>query len=635
MILFQREWSGTSWAQPHRALQSLGLFASQHPDFERSGADFLAELAGPRARPVPGWRAARHAGGCPALFCGWLDNHAELAGELGLAGASAARVYAEAYDRWGAEADRRAIGGYAAILGLPDGRVRLSRSPWNGRSLFYYNDRDVALACSIPRPLFAAGLARHLRDEAIDRLVAMELPDEEESLFRDLRVVPQGSEVMLEPGRAAIARWYDPLALTPVRLARDEDYVEGARFHLAEAVKAALAGTERPGIALSGGLDSALVCAEMLRQRPAGARLPSFTFHPSAGFDGPVPPGKFADDRPFVEEFARMHPALDPHFSDNAGIAFDDRAEQVFAACDAGYPARVMGSVHHGPMRDAAAHGCDWLIGADMGNLTFSNAAIWAAPEFLRQGRWLELLRLARNQPGNPWPVWRRIAAQGLMPNLPPGLQGMIRRLMGKPERALNRYANPFIREDSRLAAWRQEARVEHNLMTVDRPESRATFIRANYRACGLGMETVHGYEQVFGIRLRDATAYRPLIEFCLALPTRQFVRGGESRWLARRLARGRLPEAQRTNRRYGEHNADWFQRLTPRRGDLRRAAAALGDHPRLGSVIDSAAMVRAIDDWPEQAPRAPDQVDQLRFYLPAMLYVARFVDFSSGRNAP
>lgn len=635
MILFQREWRGSSWAQPRRALQSLGLFAGRAPIFEQSGSDFLAELASSRARPAPAWRAARYADGCPALFSGWLDNAIELASELGIPGASPARVYAESYMRWGTQADQRAIGCYAAVLGLPDGRVRLSRSPWGGRSLFYFNDTEVLLACSIPRPLFAAGLKQELRPEAIDRLVTMELPHPEESLFQQIRIVPHGSEILVEPGREQTSRWYDPLDLAPVRFKRDADYVAAAEAKLQEAVKAAMTGAKRPGFALSGGLDSALVCAEALRHVPAGGRLPSFTFHPSTDFDGQVLPGKFGSDRPWVEEFARMHPALDPHFCDNAGTGFDDRAEQVFAASGAGYPARVLGTVHHGPMREAAAQGCDWLLGADMGNLTVSNSAIWAAPEFLRRGQWLELLRLTEGQVGNPWPVWRRIAAQGLMPNLPDSLQAAIRRAMGKSERERNRYANPFIRQDSRLAAWREEEAIANNLMTTDRSGSRAAYIRANYDACSLGMELVHGHEQVFGIGLRDVTAYRPLIEFCLALPTDQFVRHGETRRLARRMAKGKLPEAQRTNRLYGEHNADWFQRMSPRLGELRRAVTALRDHPQLGGVIDVEAMERAIDNWPERAPGTPEEINVLRFYLPAMLYVARFVDHTTGRNQP
>ena len=635
MILFQREWRGASWSDPRRALSSLGLFAGHAPDSEFSGSDLLAQLGGPRVRPDRRWRAARYAGGCPALLCGWLDNGEDIARELGIEGASAARVYAEAYARWGNEAERRLVGTYAAILGLPDGRVRLTRSPWGGRSLFYRNDPDVTLACSIPRPLFAAGIAKVLRQDAIDRLVTMELPDDRASLFQGISMVPHGSEVILSPEGETCTRWYDPLDLIPVRLGNDDEYVEAAQERLGNAVRCALRGAEKPGILLSGGLDSALVTAEILAQLPAGARFPSYTFHPAANFAGTVPAGKFADDRPLVEAFAEMHPALAPHFTDNAAIAFDDRAEQVFAACDAGYPARVLGSVYHGPMQAAAKDGCDWLLGADLGNLTFSNSAAWAAPEFLRRGKWLELLRLVKAQTANPHPVWRRIAAQALMPNLSPATQGAIRRLMGKSERERSPFANPFLRHDSRLAAWRDETAIAANVMTVDRAESRAAYIQANYHASGLGAEVVHGHEQVFGIRMRDVTAYRPLIEFCLALPTDQFTRRGEGRWLARRMAKGRMPEAQRTNRLYGEHNSDWYRRLGARRAELKQETKALRDHPQLGALVDAAAMERAIDEWPAQPPQDPDQINQLRFYLPAMLYVARFIDHTTGRNRP
>ena len=38
--------------------------------------------------------------------------------------------FAAAVARWGDDADRRLIGSYAAITALPDGSLRLARSPW-------------------------------------------------------------------------------------------------------------------------------------------------------------------------------------------------------------------------------------------------------------------------------------------------------------------------------------------------------------------------------------------------------------------------------------------------------------------------------------------------------------------------
>jgi hypothetical protein len=45
--------------------------------------------------------------------------------------------------------------------------------------------------------------------------------------------------------------------------------------------------------------------------------------------------------------------------------------------------------------------------------------------------------------------------------------------------------------------------------------------------------------------------------------------------------------------------------------------------------------MEHTIDTWPDRAPAAPEEINVLRFFLPAMLYVARFVDHTTGRNQP
>ena len=516
MILFARDWNGPSWADQTRALASLGLFAGAVPSHETIGGDLFADLPSPRARFQRGWRAARSRSGWRALLSGWIDNRAELCAQLGIVPAetSAATLYAEAVERWGDAADSRVIGCYSAVACLPGGRVRLSRSPWGGKPLLYHDDGKALIACSIPRPLFAAGLEKRLRAGEVDSLISMRLPDDRAGLFEGVSQVPHGSVVTLSPGRSEVLRWYDPQALVPVRLRRDDDYVEAANALLGDAVRHALGAADNPGMTLSGGLDSSLVCAEALAQMEPGRRLKSFTFHPLAEWDGIVPAHKFGDDRPLVRDFARMHPALDPHFVDNRGIDFDDRAAQVFAACDAGYPARVMGSLYHGIYDAAAQERCDWLLTADCGNLTFSNAAPWAAAELFRTGRWAQLWRLLRSTPADPRPMWRRIAAQGVMPQLPAPWRASIRTAVHRRDGIANRFANPFLRADSRLGHLRREAAVAHNILTVDRDETRAACIAENYHAMGLGGEVFHGYEQVFGIRLRDVTAYRPLIEF-------------------------------------------------------------------------------------------------------------------------
>ena len=566
------------------------------------------------------------------MLSGWIDNQREIEDRLGLEPGDTARCYGAAVERWGPDAEQRLIGNYAALVCRSDGNLRLSRSPWCDKPLFFHVNDDSLLAGSALRPFFAAGLPKRLRQDAVDALLSLELPDEEQSAFEGIECVPQGSVLEIGRGTRKLTRWYDPLAIPETRFASDDDYVEAANALLGDAVSAALGHAERPGITLSGGLDSPIVADEMLCQLPAQKRLPSFTFTPLDEWDGAVAKHKFGNDRPFVEAFAEIHPRLDPHFTDNRGIAFDDRDMQIFEASHGGYPARVSGSVYHGLFDAAREEGCDWLFTADCGNLSFSNAAPWAYGEFLRRGQWRQLWQLAANEAGDERPVWRRIAARAIMPELPVAAQRLIRRMVHKGKAGAP-FANPLLDADGRLGTYRDEHNIRANIMTVDRSTAREDYIRRNYQSFGLGAEIGSGYEQVFGIQLRDVTNYRPLVEFCLGLPTGQFVRNGEGRWLARRMAQGRMPEAQRTNRLYGEHNVDWHARLTPRIADMRKEIAMIAADPELGSLIDCDHANRLLDEWPESTPQNPALAWQLLFYLPATIYVARYVAHMTGSN--
>ncbi len=72
-----------------------------------------------------------------------------------------------------------------------------------------------------------------------------------------------------------------------------------------------------------------------------------------------------------------------------------------------------------------------------------------------------------------------------------------------------------------------------------------------------------------WGIDVRDPTADRRLVEFCLAVPTDQFMRDGAPRALARRALADRLPAAVLNAPTKGYQAADWHEGLTAARGEL------------------------------------------------------------------
>ena len=162
--------------------------------------------------------------------------------------------------------------------------------------------------------------------------------------------------------------------------------------------------------------------------------------------------------------------------------------------------------------------------------------------------------------------------------------------------------------------------------------KQRAWLARALNTAFEESSDVWQGFEQLYGVPMRDPAAYRPLAEFCFGLPTDLYLHHGESRWLARAMARGLLPEAQRTNPRSGRHHPDWLAKLAPRRAELRAELGRLEQVPELAEMFDFPRLKAALDDWPSETPTGEDALP-LQVAVTRGLTAARFINYVSGRN--
>lgn len=617
-----------------------GICAGSAP-FERGALG--AALAGTSPSPVA-WRVEQsaelaelsHRSGPPvsttALY-GSIDNRAELTRELELSADSpAALVYDAAVRTWGSAADHRVIGSYCAITALPGGRLRLARSPWTAPPLHFVADGARRLASSVLRVLFAAGHPREVDyDHVADQLLQDHHDGEPVGWYRGIGRVPLGCTVEIDGQGAKLDRYYDPCAIKPVRFANDADYVEAARELLDRAAAAALAESASPGLMLSGGLDSPLVAEALLRQMPQAARLPSFTFGPLPEWDGIIAAHQFGEEREFVRGFAEMHPRLDPHFPSSQGHDFDYRLRELLAACDAPTANVANVGIYHGAWEAAREAGCDTMLTADLGNFTYSNSAPWYPVEYLVRGQWGKLARALAGYTSDPRPLWRKIAALAVLPLLPGALSDRIRDLAhrGTGDRVgLISMLTPTAR-----AAHRRRRQARPLLEGARGPRSRNEWIMRAWHSADSGEDLDLGFERLYGIRRRDVTAWRPLVEFCLGLPTEQFVRGAKHRRLALRLAEGRMPEAQRLNPRYGMHHPDWHLRLGRRRAELAAYAERMRAHPFLGTAIDIERIEALLADWPAQTPLDPVEALPRWIGITRAITAAAFIGYAEGRN--
>lgn len=583
----------------------------------------------------PSWEPARSPSGKAVLFHGWLDNCTVLAAELGIETNDPAAVYGAAVDRWGDSADNHAEGHYCAIIHDPaQGTARLSRAALRAPPLHYFHTANSIGAASVPRCLEVMGLERRLNQrKLIDALYFN--PTEEEGFLDGSWRVGLGQVVHLAPGSRQTLRYYDPLLLKlgwrkgdPAELIAEADRL------LEEACQVAIAGSRQPGQTLSGGLDSTNVAVRLLKALPPEKRLKTLTFTPSPGYDQTSLPYRNLNERSVVEAFAARHPRLDPHFTDNAGLQFDHKLDQMLLAMGTGQACTSVNFRYHGIFDLAAQQGCDRVLTSDMGEQTFSASGDWAYGEFLRRGEWERLVEALRADSWGGRSMWRKLLSRAIIPSLPYGLWKRWKALKGEDTAPQNHF----------IAGLTDTALTDHAVIERAR-QAGVSYERDQYgyRHDSLSDSMARGdiessdwlqaMEQIYEVRLRDVPAYRPLLEFCLSLPSEMFMRDGQIRWLARQLARGIMPEEQRLSRVVGMQYADWHALLTPRVPEMRAALRAAREDPDL-AFLDFDRLEATLDNWPAESTLDDEVYFPCAYTLPRALTMIRYVQFMTGRNA-
>lgn len=571
-----------------------------------------------------------------ACFTGWIDNATEIAGELGVASVHPAKLYAAAVARWGAKADARLIGCYSAALICHDGTMRLSRSPWEAPPLYYHADTGRAVASPLLRVLFAAGAPCDLdRERIVDELALDWRSGDEEAWYRGIGMVPLGAVVTITREGKTTDRWYVPPLPVSDSGFDEEQAVARTLALLDEAARKALDWASKPALALSGGLDSPLVACALLDALEPPRRLQAITFAPDADWRGDTPPGTMGDETALVEEFARSQPRLDWHVADRNPGAFDRLAKEVYAASAVFAQGLANVGMYHDVYAKAQELGCDALLVADYGNVTFSNEGLEAYTEYARQGRWRQVVRALRARSGDPRALPRKFAALTLLPHLPRWLRRVMRTIAHPARRDFAALLSPLSARTWQAQRKRAGARgTEAALEDFTYSLSRAQMVEREWRdADGPARDVDLAFEQLYGIRKRDVCAYRPLIEHCLSLPLRAFAWDGIDRRLARLMGRGRVPESIHSNRLHGQHNVDWHVRMTRELPKMRAAFMAARDHPWLADTLDLDRLIGMIDNWPEAPDFTVENDWPLRTALPRALMAVRFIGQIEGRN--
>lgn len=559
-----------------------------------------------------------------------LDNRDELAAALDISAAKApslsdADLVLRAWVRWEEGALEHLYGDWA--LAVWDGAARrlvLARDGLGGRPLHHCRTAEGVAFASMPRGLHA--LPEFARAPDLDRVaefLALFPEAGPRTFFVGMERVEPGHVVILtEDGATTRRHWNPSRGGSPPPHA---EIVETMRARLDQAVASRLRDArDLVATHLSAGLDSTAVATTAARLlAPTGGRVLALTAVPGPRWSGNGPAGRLSDEGPVAALTAAAHDNID-HLCVSPGTGLLESLERDTALYDR--PLVNLCNQHwwSAVAETAAGRGASVLLTGELGNATLSWAGVEVFPELMSQGRWREA-----------WSHWRAWTASGEVEVrtavltvagawLPTWLWGALRRLRAGRDESLRHSAlSPDRAKAMDLPARAREAGLDLN--------DRLRRDGFTSRLWHLGWIDPGVFRKAtlaaWGVDIRDPTADRRLVEFCLTLPAKNFFRDGRSRALAREVLADRAPADVLSERRRGYQAADWPERLTAARGDLQRALERAGRTPG-GVVLDLPRMRDLAERWPQSHEwRTPEKTADYRQALLRGLAVASFLE--------
>lgn len=533
-----------------------------------------------------------------------LDNRAELSSELGFATTNSAQfcdaaLLLKAIERWAENCFDHLVGDYAfALWDTKARRMLLARDPLGQRPLHYHLGDGFLAFASMPKGLHALpDIPYAPNEDFVAEFLTVMLEDSVQTFFRGIQRLPPGHFAIIRGPKFELRRHWTPRRAV-IKLKRHEEYAEGLRAYLDRAVQDRLRGAQDVGAYLSGGLDSSAVAATAARLLgKSGRKVFAFTAVPRRGYKAPDPKNRFIDEGAHAAETATLYSNMEHVIIPTEGrSSLDDLDRSLYLFDQPAHNLCNMGWANS--ILDAAkSRKLKVILGGDAGNYGISYNGLELLPELLRGGHYHKLLRESRALTRYGGMRWRGVMANTFGPWCPPKLWTWVHRLVRGSALDVKEFS---LIHPSVLAAMNIARRAKaQDVDLVGRPSKdgfdmrRSVLMRRDPGVYNKGV--------LAGWRLddRDPTADVRLLEFCLGVPTDQFLRNGVQRSLARRAFADRLPRRVLDERRKGLQAADWHEHLTSVRDRVAEEFRRLDSCPVAAKLMDLPRIRRLVEEWP------------------------------------
>jgi asparagine synthase (glutamine-hydrolysing) len=543
-----------------------------------------------------------------------IDNRSELFSLMNVSESewdniTDSQLILRAYKKWGEECPNYLIGDFSfAIWNEKTKELFCARDHVGNRSFYFYSSSNIFAFCTLTKPLLCVcEEGAKLNDEWIANFLSLEGPihevDSNQTVYAAINQLLPAYTIKVNAIGMIKKQYWDPLKLSEIRFKTDEEYEQAFRKVFFEAVHCRLRSIGSVGVMLSGGLDSGSVaCIAAQKLAASGKRLKSFTAIPFSGYKDWLPKNVVADESEFIEAIAEHAKNIDITYCSSEGKnsvtdieEYIDFLEQPYKFVRNFFWANEIASV-------AVKNNCSVLLDGQYGNFTISFGDLFThLITLFRRGKWLSIEREIRAY--SKFRNYKRldITKDFMKIILPDNIKGIYYKMKGKKQcNQKNEFQTPVNPE---LAfKYKVDERFKRNCIgpyskiNADLTEVRKAFASPIFFSQVGAVDTKTSLK--YGLIKRDPTRDKRVIEFCLSLPSEQYVRNGQERNLIRRSMIGVLPDKVRLNYDItGTQSADWIQRLLPMWQEIKKELGNMLKEENFKLYIDVAKVEKVLGD--------------------------------------
>ncbi|MFA6189454.1 MAG: asparagine synthase (glutamine-hydrolyzing) [Sulfuricurvum sp.] len=219
-------------------------------------------------------------------FNGEIYNHRQLRFELeGYVWQthSDAEVILAAYEKWGVECVKRFEGMFAFAL-IDGEKLYLVRDRFGKKPMFYHRTNEAFIFGSEIKAIKPFLKTVSMNEDAMRSYLSFLAPAPPHTFYQGIEKLESGEWLCFENGTVRKHRYYDLLETPSCQITTYDQAFEVIEAQLHRSVAMRLESTQSTAALLSGGIDSALICAIAAGQ---GQKLPTYTlgYDEYSGYD--------------------------------------------------------------------------------------------------------------------------------------------------------------------------------------------------------------------------------------------------------------------------------------------------------------------------------------------------------------